>query len=185
MARSSFLNKSYWKNTCKCLFLQLLADFCQKRTIELSRHNARNLPDPNQCYHWLWQLHFEVNTVCGNLGLESFLNQIEVTTICGNFGLKLPMFVVTSVGKFHNAGSTLCWIARSKLLFASGVPFLFACEIARPSAPGCVSSGAWAPCRSCSCWLGTRLGKTLGPAAGNAPRQRKVQFAMSWVLTSM
>ena len=70
------------------LFWQLWADFCQKRTIELSRHNARNLPDPNQCYHCLWQLHFEVTTVCGNLGLESFLNQIEVTTIGGNFGLK-------------------------------------------------------------------------------------------------
>ena len=98
MARSSFLNKSYRGNICKCLLLQLWADFCQKRTIELSRHNARNLPDPNQCYHWLWQLHFEVTTVCGNLGLKSFLNKIEVTTICGNFGLKLQLFVVTSVG---------------------------------------------------------------------------------------
>ena len=185
MARPSFLNKSYRTNPRKCLFWQLWADFGQKQTVELSRHDARNLPDPNQCYHWLWQLHFEVTTICGNLGLESCLNQIEVITICGNLGLRLPLFVVTSVGKFHYAGSTSCWIARSKLLFASGVTFSFACEIVRPSVPGCVSSGVWAPCRSCSCWLGMRLGKTLGPAAGIAPRQRKVQFAMSWVLTSM
>ena len=142
MARPSFLNKSCRKNTCKCSFWQLWADFGQKQTIELSRHDARNLPDPNQRYHWLWQLHYEVTTICGNLGSESFLNQIEVTTICGNFRTRLPLFVVTSFRKFHYAGSTSCWIARSKLLFASGVRFSFACEIARPSAPGCVSSGA-------------------------------------------
>ena len=72
------------------MFWQLWADFGQKQTVELSRHDARNLPDPNQCYHWLWQLHFEVTTICGNLGLESCLNQIEVITIVTGGGALCP-----------------------------------------------------------------------------------------------